>query len=283
MPYRKNPAMKALASCVFFLFAALSALPAQHYYVLSVTGEVTADGKALQKKDKLSETAELRFGSPEAFVYVIAPGKGYYILSGRKGATAGGSEIVLALREALLPPNEYRTTSTKSGAMPASFSFDHAAQLRSFFRGPVLLIGPTTFEVDPVAFPLDERHYFQLTHTLPEGSVTRRLDGDDGRFRIDASVYQTEAGAIDPATVRASSLAYIDEVARNRLPLGSFALHLLSRSTVREELQLLHDAVAPVAPDVFFLEHAQPYLRNTYGETDWRVVRQLIEEQFGGE
>lgn len=275
--------MKALASSVLLFFAALSALSAQHYYVLSVTGEVTADGKALQKKDKLSETAELRFGSPEAFVYVIAPGKGYYILSGKKAAPAGDSEIVLALREALLPPNEYRTTSTKSGAMPSSFSFDHAGQLRSFFRGPVLLIGPTTFEVDPVAFPLDERHYFQLTHTLPEGIATQRLAGENGRFRIDASVYQTAAGTIDPAVVRSSALAYIDEVTRNRLPLGSFNLHLLPRASALEELALLHDAVAPVAPDVFFLEHAKPYLRNTYGETDWRVVRQLIVERFGEE
>ncbi len=275
--------MKALFTFFMLICIGLFPLSAQQYYVLSVTGEVTADGKMLQKKDKLSEEAELRFASPDAFVYVIAPGKGYYILSGKKSAAAGSSEIVVALKEALLPPNEYYTTSTKSGAFRPSSSFVNAGQVRTFFNGPVLLITPATFQVDPATFPLDDQHYFQLTHSLPEGTVTRKLPGSEGRFHIDGSIYQTEAGNIDPGQVRATSLSYIDEATRNRLPLGTFELHLLSKEKAIEELALLHEAVAPVAPNIFLMEHARPYLRHTYGETDWNFVRQLVEEQFGAE
>jgi len=274
--------MKSLSTLILIACFALTPLAAQHYYVLSVNGEVRADGKALQKKDKLSDNSELHFDSPEAFVYVIAPGKGYYILSGRKNGSAAGSEIVLALKEALLPPNEYYTTSTKSGALRgASAPFVNAGQLQAFFKGPVLLIAPATFEVDPVTFPLDEQHYFQLTHSLAEGTLTRKLPASGMQFRIDESVYGQEEGALDPDAVRSSSLSYIDETTRNRLPLGSFSLHLLSREHLLEELRLLHEAVTPVASNVFFLEHAQPYLRNSYGEADWGMVRQLVKEHFG--
>ena len=254
---------------------------AQSYFVLSVKGDVSADGRALQKKDKLDETVQLRFGSAEALVYVLAPGKGYYILSGRKAAPERSSEILLSLREALFPPNEFHSTSTRGAELADAFVFPDQHAMRQFFRDDLFLIGLSAFTPDAKTFPLDDQHYFELVHVLPDAAVTKRLPSREGRFFIDESVFMAGGGEIDSGKIKYSSLAFVNEPEKERTHLGDFHLSLLGEEEVLGELRALHQAVSPVASNVFYTEHAKPYLSSCYGHTDWAALRRLIDEEFG--
>ena len=63
-----------------FLCAGLSA---QHYYVVSVSGTIYANGEALVPKSRLTHETQLRFSTAEAEAYVMSPGKGYFTLKAR--------------------------------------------------------------------------------------------------------------------------------------------------------------------------------------------------------
>ena len=278
---KKMAPMRIMTICAICLFL-ISGLRAQNYYVMSVSGNVTTDGRLLQKKDKLDDSTPLAFDSPEAFVYVISPGKGYYILSGKEAAAeTRSSEIVLSLKEALFPPNEFHSTSTRSGGVATSHYFATKGDLQSFFKNEILLIGPSEFTVNARIFPMSDQQYFEMTLNLPGRVATESLPFEENRFFIDESTFRISVEENNAQKPQLSSLVYVNKTTGDMTRIGEFTTNFMSREEVLEELRILYNVVSPVPSNMFFMEHAKPYLYNNYGNTNWSVVQKMVEEEFG--
>lgn len=260
----------------FFLISFLSlSLSAQPYYVVSVKGSVSANGKLLEKKDKIDEEAQLRFGSAGAFAYVVSPGKGYFVLSPKKIRTQQENEFLVSLKEAVLPPNEFNATSTRNVWLVLPLSFTNGEEIQRFFRGDVTLISGTRFEVNTDQYALDEAHQFALRQSSADSAAIYPLPDSANIFVIDE-----EAGLASTKQMTPVSLIYLDHQTGENQALGEFNLTLLTRPSVLEELRQLYEAVTPVPTEVFLRDHAQPYLEKMYGNIQPEVVRQLVESAF---
>lgn len=266
--------MRLLLLCL--LGALCQGIQAQ-YYVLNLKDTVYADNQLLTKKAKISENAVLRFSSPDAFVHVISPGKGYFILGVKNRRAKPRQEFVLAVKEALIPPNEYHAAATRSLETEEGSVFADVYELKAFFRGELFLIDEARFEVPGKEFPLDSLHYFVLRHHLQDGWFTKRIPQEGQKIMIGRQTQQLGGHVFTNQEIQQSQLVYIDDEAGREESIGHFSLYFPDQTILREDLAQLYDAVGPLPAEKFFLEHAWPYVQLQYGKTQLLPLQNLIQ------
>lgn len=257
----------------FFLFT--FTLQAQ-YIVINVKESVYANKKLLKKKDKIAENATLRFSSGNAFAYVMSPGNGYYILGVKESAKEQG-EFLLALKDALLPPNEFYAASTRSYDLYENIIFEDQYDIKAFFRNDLFFVSPARFEVSAKHFPLDSTHYFAVRHQVANKWLSSNSLPHSGQsFEISKDVFRTEDKILKENAVQRSELYYINKETKEELFLGNFKLRFVASDTVKEELTTLYTAIGNMPVDEFFREHAMPYLNVLYGRTQLDSIKELV-------
>ncbi len=126
---------------ILTLLSVLYLLAGTHaqYFVVNLKDTVYADNQVLAKKDKISSSAKLRFSSADAYAYVVAPGKGYFILGVKEKDKKSRGEFVLALKDALMPPNDYYAAATRTHETHEAALFEDQYDLKAFFRDRLFL------------------------------------------------------------------------------------------------------------------------------------------------
>lgn len=252
------------------------ALRAQ-YIVINVKDTVYANGKALKKKDKISESAKLRFSSASAYAYVISPGKGYFIL-GVKDRKKVKGEFMVALKEALIPPNDYYVAATRANETYTSDVFEDQYDLKAFFREELFFIAPAKFKVSAQHFPLDSNRFFMIRHQFSDGWVSKALPQSEQAFEITPKVLQLQDKVWSEKSIQHSELYYVNQETGEQQFLGRFNIHFPSAALIQEELTSLRNASGGISTEQFVREHAMPYLNLQYGKTQPEAIKQLIEK-----
>lgn len=267
--------MRTLFLLLIFLQLSIT-LPAQ-YVVINVKESVYADEKPLKKKDKLGDNTKLRFSSANAFAYVMSPGKGYFIL-GVKERKKGQGEFMLALKDALLPPNEFYAASTRSYELYENMIFEDEYDIKAFFRNDLFFIAPAKFEVSAQHFPMDSAHYFMIRHQLADGWMGKPLPYEGHVFEINNKIFQLQDKVFTENMIQYSELYYMNHETGEEQYLGRFKLQFPSPNSVKEELTALYTAIGNMPTEEFFREHAMPYLNVQYGKTQLDTVSQIIRQ-----
>ncbi len=248
---------------------------AAQYVVINVNQSVYADDKLLKKKDKIDTKAKLRFSSPDAFAHVMQPGKGYYIL-GVKDQKKVKGEFVLALKDALLPPDEYYAATTRANAPYEVAEFQDQYDLKAFFRERLFFIAPAKFKVSAQHFPLDSNHFFMIRHQLADGWMGKPLPQADQTFELTNKVLQLHDKVFTEQLIQYSELYFVNKETGEEQYLGRFTLQFPASDAIKEELKTLRGAFGKITPDQFLRDHAMPYLNLQYGKTQAAAIAQLV-------
>lgn len=266
--------MRSLHITLVFVCLGIS-LQAQ-YYVLNLKDTVYADNKILKKEDNLKETAKLRFSSVKAYAYVMYPGKGYYILGVKDRGKKSQGEFFLALKDALIPPNEYYAAATRTYEPYESMQFEDQYDLKAFFREELFFAAPAKFRVSAKNFPLDDNHFFSIRHHLADGWFAKPLPNSGQEFELNQNVLQLHDKVFSSTLIQHSELYYINLETGEEQFLGRFNLHFPASDTIENELAVLYEAVGQMSAEQFLQEHAMPYLNLQYGKTQPETIMNIV-------
>ncbi|MBK7873602.1 MAG: hypothetical protein IPJ74_24515 [Saprospiraceae bacterium] len=242
---------------------------------MKVNETVYLNDKPLKKKDIINSKSKLRFSSGEAFAYVMSPNKGYFIL-GIKDRKKAKGEFILALEEALVPPNDYYAAATRTHGNPEIATFEDQYDLKAFFRDQLFFIVPAKFKVSAQHFPLDSNHFFMVKHYLKDGWFGKALPQSEQSFELNQKLFQLHDKVFDEKLIQYSELYFSNQETGEDQYLGRFTLEFLSQDMLLEELTTLYDAVGKISADQFLHEHVMPYLNLQYGKTQPEVIAQLV-------
>lgn len=258
---------------LFFIYLAFN-MQAQ-YMVKKVEGNVYLKNKALQIKDRINVDDTLRFSSINDCVSVFFPGKGYYFLALKKDKKAKG-EFISALKDALMPPNEFYAAATRSNELYESVTFEDQYDLKAFFRDELFFVAPAKFKVSAAHFPLDSNHFFMIRHQLEDGWIGKALPHTDQTFELNQRVFQLQSKIFDEHIIQHSELYYINRESGEEQYLGQFKLQFPAVALIKEDLTILYDAAGNIPTAQFLREHALPFLYFHYGKTQREAIEQLV-------
>ena len=259
------------------LLAGRSMLLQAQYVVISVKESVYANEQLIKKKDKINVNAKLRFSSKEAHVYVMSPGKGYFIL-GVKDPKKREGEFVVALKDALMPPNDYYVAATRAMDWDKPIHFEDQYDLKAFFRNELFFIAPANFKVSDTNFPLDSNHFFVIRHQFKDGWLTKALPYVGQTFEISSQVLQLQSTTFLENAVEHSELYYVNQEIGEELYIGQFRLRFPDAGSIKEDLSTLYKATNKMPARQFLQEHALPYLYLQYGRTQVQAIEQVVEQ-----
>ncbi len=263
---------------IFLLLMGLCLAGRAQYYVINVSGVVYADDKVVQKKDKISENAKLRFGAATAFAYVISPGKGYYILGVKdKNNKTAKDEFIVALKDALLPPNEYYAAATRTNGGHESQVFEDQYDLKAFFREQLFFTGTAKFRVTAGRFTLDADRFFMVRHYLDDGWIGKRLPHVGQEFQLNKEVFELQGNTYEASKIRYSELWYVNQTIGEEQYLSRFQLRFYAPEIIEEELSEIYKATGKMSAAQFLIEHAIPYLSLQYGKTQPESIARMVE------
>lgn len=260
-----------LFSC---LFISLAVSAQAQYIVLEVKGKVKVNKKEAKENDFLTEDAVFVFNTPNDYVLLMTPNNGKQKVT-PKAQKKGGSELMRALSDAIMPSNQRSMAGVRATEPYESNAFADQYDMKGFFRDRLFFTAPTWFQVAASHFPLDSTHYFVIRHTLPDGWVIKRLPQQDQSFELSNEVMQLQGKAFPDNAIQYSELYFVKEGNTDQA-LGRFNLQFPDAQVIKKELAALYKIVGSMPTEQFLREHAIPYLDLEYGKTQTDTIRQLI-------
>ncbi|MEZ4992970.1 MAG: hypothetical protein R2824_21280 [Saprospiraceae bacterium] len=267
--------MKTLLSSLFLLLA-LQAM-GQQYIVYSIQGEVFADGERLKLQQVLTDDSRLSFSTPEDVVYVISPKKGKMVISGGKAVKEKDNEFVAAVKNALLPPTQFRATNTRAELEDPAF--EDVYDLKGYFRGNILIIDSTTYQLKGSRLQQDATHYFELHYSQAEGEMNSiRLNNPD-ILQLRAADFFADPGQMAERKKEVEWF-YVNGNPDKQIRISKFTVVQATTEEIVQTLQVLYEA-ANEEPTPFIYEEAIPFLEMRYGRVQPGQVRRLLQEHLG--
>jgi hypothetical protein len=266
--------MKTLL-CSLFLLLGLTAI-GQPYIVYSVEGEVYVDDEPLRVKQVLTDDSQLRFGNPEDMVYVISPKKGKLVISGGKAMKASDNEFLSAVKNALIPPIQYRANTTRSDQDDPTFT--DLYDLKGYFRGSILILDSVPYQLEGYRLLRDATHYFELEYQDDSTRMqTVRLDDPD-LFQLRSSDFFTDT-QLTGAQKRKIEWSYVNGRPEKRIAISKFTLVQVPTEEVMSSLQVLYEGVG-MEPMPFLYEEAIPFLEMRFGRINPGHLKRLLQEHL---
>lgn len=252
------------------------------YYVIKVEpeGTVLADGQTLQRRDKLNDQMQLQFASQEAYVHVLSPTNGHFVLSAQKGKKNIQGEFIIALKEAIIPSKEFKSAATRSKGLVEFGAFEHAFDFKKYFQGEMVFLDSVTFQVDEDKFPISNGHQFYIEHCLQEDSIILHLPQEKGSFSIFPNIVTDKEGQDIQQEILKSTLIYYDEQANECKKLAHFSIRFLNNEEIKiikNELDSIREQLTELSEAEFIEKQAYPYLSFYYGKFSLADIKKLLE------
>lgn len=266
----KNKHMKAIIAGLLF-FVSISVY-GQQYIVFHIKGKVLADGEALRVKSIITDDTQLTFTSQKDEVHVISPKKGKLLISANKLKKNDRNEFLAAVKNALLPPAQFRTTSTRSEA--TQLHFEDIYDMMEFFSDTVLLIDTTIYQLNTEELPLNEAHYFEVRYEQGEQTYVKKVPGSNGQIEFYAQHLFSDLRT-DQRAAQEVELYYVGPTKAEEELVGRFKLVSATADQITEPLKTLYDAMKS-EPEAFLHEEALPFLALQYGKPNPAQVKALL-------
>jgi hypothetical protein len=251
------------------------------FFVVKVNEEVYANGQLLEPRARISSDAQIRFSSSHAYAHILSPGKGHFVLSGEKTKKNQKGEFLTALKEAIIPSDQFQAAATRTGPPDPSnlIQFEDKYDAKAYFRGTIALADTILLQFNPDNFPVDEHHYFYLTHQLKDTMYIQALDIEDGTIVLKAYPDQMEEGGVPEREIQHSTLTYRDEAKNTHQYFGPFKINLLDKKDlklIREELNCMRQFLSPSSESEFLQLHVLPFLYTYYGKMSIADMKELM-------
>lgn len=246
------------------------------YYVKIVKGTVYLNNKVLKEKDKVNAGAKLRFSTADAHLHVMAPGSGVFILGVKDRKKKSPGEFILAIKDAIMPPDEYYAAATRAYEPYQIGIFEDHLDLKAFFRGPLFFIAPAKFTVSAENFPLDSTHYFLIRHQLSNGWFAKQLPQVGQTWEINPEVFLLKDKRFERTEILRSELYYVDQTNREERFLNEFQLDFPKPEQIKKELFQLYESIENLPAETFLQRYAMPYVDFEYGKTHPDAILKLI-------
>lgn len=253
------------------LLSALN-LTAQNYYVTAVEGKVLQNNQPLTVKQKLDLDNELAFGDLESKAFVVSSKGGLFVLVPGEARVKRGSEFMLAVKQALIPPSQLKETATRANIdTSVVITLEDPYEMLAFFRGEIAYPGPLQFTLDPDEFG-EEDGYFLLTATTPNGTITHRFQPEDGQLTL-------ELPEKHPVETTVFTLTYEPLFSEEEdFEAESFTLRPVAEADLKQEVGYLRELSPEQALADFLNEVAIPFCELRYGKISAGYVRRLVGE-----
>ncbi|MCB0635486.1 MAG: hypothetical protein KDC54_02655 [Lewinella sp.] len=255
--------MRALIIALSLL--SLSVLSGQTYIVLTVEGKIYNGDKLLEPRDRLEHDTELRFAEAQAEAYLMSLSKGYFLLKANDQHRRSGNEFFSAVKDALLPPNEFHPTAMRTSYQPGeSFVIEDEWDLRDFMRGDLFLLDTLFIPIPTEDMLLDPTDHLRITWRL-EGVLPLEEEYPIRNGQIALTL--PDGAALTDQPVQAN-LLYPEHYEADEMVITTFQLRRLSPEALRVTLQRIYAISEEQRPAYFFMEAALPYLQYHYGKTN---------------
>lgn len=263
--------MKCYLVLIFLFFSGW--LSAQNYYVVSVEGEIFDGETVLAPKHKLTADTELRFASAAATAYVLSPKKGYFVLTPTKGASSRGSEFLIAVKNALIPPSQLKETAIR-GLIPQETGvlLEDPYDLLDFFRGKIAYADTLFFRLNPEEFSV-EGGVFNLHYRVDQKTTSYPYTASDNvlALHLPPGLLQEEK----PVELTFSYDPLFSE--NDDFEPEAFTFIQISEKVLRQELGYLRSLQPDVPLADFLNKVALPHVEIRYGKVSVGWVRKLLE------
>ncbi len=272
---------------LFFLLGSLllSHLVGAQFFVIKVNEQVFADGQLLKPRARVSPDAQLQFSSKEAYAHVLSTSKGHFVISGEKSKKNKKGEFFIALKEAIIPSDQFLAAATRAGSMErdAMVHLDDKYDIKAFFRETIVILDSLSFQLDPEKFPLDDQRYFTIIQQKADTVQRMRLKARKQTFSLTSSLFQGVKDRMPASeTPSGTLLCYVDETKNERQEFGPFEIYVLSqeeRNMIRGELICMQELLSLPSESEFIQLHAIPYLYGYYGKMNVADIKELIQEE----
>ncbi len=266
-----------------FLFFILlfSQMVFAQFFVVKINEQVFADGQLLKPRTRISPEVELRFSSNNAYAHVLSTSRGHFVLSGEKGKKNQKGEFLAALKEAIIPSDQFQAAATRAGSLEKAkvIHFDDKYDVKAYFRETIVLLDTAYYEFAAKNFPVDDNHYFCIMQELEDTIISQRLPIEENALQLTASVFQdAKAGQLN-ANISTFTMTYVDKVKNKYQEFGPFKLHFLSdeeKKEIQEEIGGMRQFLSLPSESEFIQQHALPFLYTYYGKMSVPDVRRLM-------
>lgn len=262
---------------IVILFAALGlgSLQAQYYIVMEVKGHIYADERPLEIKQRLHQDTPLRFANDNAEALLLSLSRGYFRLSPAGNTTKRGNEFFGAVKDALLPPNEFQSTGLRGSFSPGEpFVIEDEFDLRAFLQGDIFLVDSLLLPLPLEDMRIDPADSIHISWQAPGNPTVyaSRHPIVSGLLILSAS--QTPASSNADWNI-GLSLASTGEPLPTDMP--ATRLRILPGATLAADLALCREIAPREREEAFFVETFLPYVTHRYGQTNpeqlWEWVK----------
>ena len=238
------------------------------YYAVLVNEKVYADGKLIKKGQQIDVSAKLKFSSQKAYAHVISPKSGQFVLTGKKVKKNKKGEFFSALKEAIIPQDQFQSATTRSRLSFESTNFEDHYDLKAFFRDKLVFTDTLAFTFSSRRYPLDEGNYFVVRHLINDEVVEKILCSFKDTTLLPPEILHHPNGTDLSGQIVSSELIHVNTTSDKETPFGPFKLRFLSQKEqeeLRKELEILYLHLSPKSLDDFINRHASPFLDLYYG------------------
>lgn len=252
---------------VGYISASFGILNIDEYSVIKVIGSIkhAKNNSDLYTGDKVYSNEKLSFAQKTAKAALISKDKGRFMLS----ASPSGS-----VQEGLLPA--MANVSSRAGALLNS------VDIKQHFSDKYLLLSACQVEINPQAFPMDEKHFFFLRFNYNGENISKKLSFEGTKLNFNKDeILQIDHQAIELKEGTLVELLYRNNEDKSSQSLSVFEPVFVNETMLIKECQLilleLGDAISKDAKK----EHLLAYLTENYGKTYPANFNQWIKSNLG--
>lgn len=186
------------------------------------------------------------------------------------------NEFLSAVKNALIPPIQYRATNTRSEKDEPTFA--DLYDLKGYFRGNILILDSVPYQLEGYRLQRDATHYFDLQYQDDSTQMqTVRLDQPD-LFQLRSRDFFADA-ALSGAQKRKIEWFYINGSPEKRIAISKFTMVQVPTDEIMSSLQVLYEGVG-MEPMPFLYEEAIPFLEMRYGRINPGHLKRLLQEHL---
>lgn len=179
--------------------------------------------------------------------------------------------MLVAVKNALLPPSELKNTAIRSLYTSEQYILlEDSYDVLSFFRDNLLYLDTLTFELDPEFLPAEDTRIEWLS-TNGQDTLRRELEVLDQKFILHWPEELHDSGGDWEHQLLCHPWYEEDE-------LEPYTFRLVTPNSVelRKELQALQEVVGEDKAENFFLEYAVPYVIMRFGKVHPEQLRENL-------
>lgn len=242
----------------------------EYFYVIRSVGNITANNKPINPKDKIYESDTIKFSSVHDKLYVLHSIKGSIELTPEKNSNLE-HKLVAFLKNKYLP--ERTTTSSRNHEL-----LQNTEDFQLYFKNIGYLLLPNNkFFVDTVIYPLSNNSFFFIRYKYQGEDVNKKLPNWGNSVLLQTNnLFSLDGHPIPHSEGTDFRLYYYKALEKKSFILCNMDLKVANETDLKNEIKFILDAVIDSKKNNEFIFQ---YLNLAYGNFDENAIQKIIKTQ----